>query len=101
MRRVSLGSPLTMEGAAFSQWATKALREIERASFVPDSGQFSDPVQLPSYTVSALPDGMASMVAFASDGRKNGEGAAAGTGVMVFHDGTAWRACDTGATVAA
>jgi hypothetical protein len=40
-------------------------------------------------------------VAFASNGRKNGEGAAAGTGVLVFHDGTAWRACDTGATVAA
>jgi hypothetical protein len=40
-------------------------------------------------------------VAFASNGRKNGEGGGAGTGVLVFHDGTAWRACDTGATVAA
>src|SRR5258707_1194616 len=28
-------------------------------------------------------------MAFASDGRKNGEGAASGTGVAVVHDGTA------------
>lgn len=39
--------------------------------------------------------------AFASDGRKNGEGAGAGTGVLAYYDGTAWRATDTGATVAA
>lgn len=53
------------------------------------------------YTVAGLPSGGAGDVAFASNGRKNGEGAGAGTGVQVFHDGTAWRACDTGATVAA
>lgn len=40
-------------------------------------------------------------VAFAANGRKNGEAASSGTGVMAFHDGNAWRACDTGATVAA
>ena len=51
--------------------------------------------------VASLPTGAAGSIAFASNGRKNGEGAAAGTGVLVFHDGTAWRACDTGATVAA
>ena len=39
--------------------------------------------------------------AFAINGRKNGEGAGLGSGVMVFHDGRFWRACDTGATVAA
>jgi len=55
----------------------------------------------PSFTVAGLPAGTAGETAFASNGRKNGEGAAAGTGVLVFHDGTAWRACDTGATVAA
>jgi hypothetical protein len=53
-------------------------------------------------TVANLPtDAVAGDTAFASDGRKNGEGAASGTGVLVFHDGTAWRASDTGATVAA
>lgn len=45
--------------------------------------------------------GVAGMIAFATNGRKNGEGAGSGTGVLVFHDGVAWRACDTGATVAA
>lgn len=53
-------------------------------------------------TVANLPSGAgAGSIAFATNGRKNGEGAGLGTGVMVFHDGTAWRACDTGATVAA
>jgi hypothetical protein len=56
---------------------------------------------VPSFTVAALPTGAVGRLAFATNGRKNGEGAAAGTGVLVFFDGTAWRACDTGATVAA
>jgi len=58
-------------------------------------------ITLTPYTVATLPTGAAGMIAFASDGRKNGEGGGAGTGVLVFHDGTAWRACDTGATAAA
>jgi hypothetical protein len=40
-------------------------------------------------------------IVWATNGRKNGEGAGAGTGVMAFSDGTQWRACDTGATLAA
>jgi len=58
-------------------------------------------VVLRSYTVAALPasGNTAGNLAFATNGRKNGEGAGAGTGVMVFWDGTAWRASDTGATV--
>jgi hypothetical protein len=39
--------------------------------------------------------------AYALDGRKNGEGAGTGTGTPVWWDGTAWKAPDTGATVAA
>ncbi|MBA3811527.1 MAG: hypothetical protein H0X27_07780 [Caulobacteraceae bacterium] len=39
--------------------------------------------------------------AYALNGRKNGEGTGAGTGVPVFWDGAAWKAVDTGATVAA
>lgn len=57
--------------------------------------------KLKSFTVATLPTGQAGWTAFASDGRKAGEGAGSGTGVLVFHDGTAWRAVDTGATVAA
>jgi len=40
--------------------------------------------------------------AYAVDGRKNGEGAAAGTGTPVYWDKSgAWKTLDTGATVAA
>lgn len=56
---------------------------------------------LPKYTVGSLPTGTAGQMAFATDGRKNGEGASSGTGVLVFHDGSNWCACDTGATAAA
>jgi hypothetical protein len=59
------------------------------------------PVRLPTYTVATLPAGSAGDTAYVSDGRKNGEGAGLGTGVVVFKDGTAWRCVDTGATVAA
>lgn len=62
---------------------------------------FTGTVKLPVYTVANLPSATAGSVAFASNGRANGEGAGLGTGVLVFYDGTAWRACDTGATVAA
>lgn len=55
-----------------------------------------------AFTVATLPTaGTAGRAAYASNGRKNGEGAGAGTGVLVFDDGVAWRAVDTGATVAA
>lgn len=70
---------------------------------VDDSGFMSGVSALTmfSYTVAGLPTATAGRIAYASDGRKNGEGAGNGTGVLVFADGTAWRACDTGATVAA
>lgn len=59
-------------------------------------------IRLKAWTVATLPsDGVSGEITFASDGRKNGEGAGLGTGVLVFHDGTAWRASDTGATAAA
>ena len=53
------------------------------------------------YTVAGLPAGTAGDIAYASNGRKAGEGAASGTGVLVFKDGSAWIAVDTGAAVAA
>ncbi len=59
------------------------------------------PVNMQSYTVAGLPGGVAADVAYASDGRKAGEGVGAGTGVLVFYDGTNWIAVDSGATVAA
>lgn len=58
-------------------------------------------INLKPSAVADLPAGRMGDVAMTSDGRKNGEGAGLGTGVLVFHDGTAWRACDTGQTVSA
>lgn len=53
-------------------------------------------------TVAELPSSAtAGDLGYASNGRKAGEGAAAGTGVQVFFDGSNWIAVDTGATVAA
>lgn len=57
-----------------------------------------------SYTVSSLPSAAASdagSVAYVSDGRKAGEGAGDGTGVMAFHDGSNWIAFDSGVAVEA
>lgn len=60
-------------------------------------------LQLKSFTVAALPaiGGVQNgTMAWASNGRKAGEGAGAGTGVVVMKDTTGWKACDTGAAVA-
>lgn len=59
------------------------------------------PIQVYSVGVASLPDPSPGLVAYASDGRKHGEGAGAGTGVLVFSDATNWCACDTGLPVAA
>jgi hypothetical protein len=58
---------------------------------------------MPPYTVAGLPSTgrITGAVAYASDGRKAGEGASSGTGVLVFFDGTNWIAVDSGATVLA
>jgi hypothetical protein len=103
---VSVGNPATPHAALMgisagvarittSNFSTRAELEV---SDLDASGTLT----CGSYTVATLPTvGTAARWAYASNGRKNGEGGGAGTGVMVFDDGTAWRACDTGATVAA
>lgn len=50
----------------------------------------SQPFILKSYTVAALPASADAALAYASDGRKTGEGAGAGTGVPVYRDGGTW-----------
>jgi hypothetical protein len=88
-------------GHSFRTGSATRASQTERLLIANDFVKASVPFQAPSSVVASLPTGAAGAVAFASNGRKNGEGAGAGTGVLVFHDGTAWRACDTGATVAA
>lgn len=63
--------------------------------------------QLGNFAVAALPTttGLKTLgkgdMAFATNGRKDGEGAGAGTGVPVFYDGTGWKSVTTGAAVTA
>ena len=52
------------------------------------------------YGTSVLPV-VAGSQAYASDGRKAGEGAGLGTGVLTFFDGNNWIAVDSGGIVAA
>jgi hypothetical protein len=55
-----------------------------------------------SFTVATLPTaGTAGRIAYASNGRKSGEGAGAGTGVPVWDDGSNWKAFYDNTTVAA
>jgi hypothetical protein len=56
---------------------------------------------VPTYTVAGLPAGSAAMVAYASDGRKVGEGAGAGTGVPCYFSGAQWRRYSDDSVVAA
>jgi hypothetical protein len=79
---------------------TNTWREVFRTNLV--NPRFSAPPVLPSYSVAALPAGsVAGAKAFASNGRKPGEAAGAGTGVEVFNDGSRWIAGCTGLTVTA
>lgn len=57
---------------------------------------------VPRFTVAGLPAaGVVGRVAFATDGRKVGEGAGSGTGVLAYDDGVAWRRTSDDTTVAA
>lgn len=55
-----------------------------------------------AYTVGTLPSASpANKFAYATDGRKSGEGAGNGTGVIVRSTGSVWQTVDTATTVAA
>ncbi len=73
------------------------------ATLTHSSGRIASsvPFGLPSYTVASLPGGSTGDMAYASNGRKNGEAPGAGTGVIVFRDASVWVAVDSGTTVAA
>lgn len=68
-------------------------RELDRAlrSLI----AVTEPVTVATLSTTATPGDLA----YASDGRKAGEGAGSGTGVLVFRDATDWIAVDTGAPV--
>lgn len=101
--------PLTRQGGGAIQAGDIAANQIVQCFYntALDSyqcigiGGANESNHLGTFTVAGLPTGAAGNTAYASNGRKNGEGSGSGTGVMVFRDATAWRAADTGATVAA
>jgi hypothetical protein len=79
---------------------TSYWHEVFRTNAI--SPHFQGPIVLPSYTVVNLPSGMtAGAKAFASNGRKPGEAAGAGSGVEVFFDGQHWISSCGGTSVAA
>lgn len=98
---------LERQGVQHSLWDTNIYYPNADATvFLGDgshhwAGVYAANVFHKSYTVATMPAAAAGATGYASDGRKNGEGAGAGTGVLAFKDGSAWRACDTGATLAA
>ncbi|WP_439539461.1 hypothetical protein [Sphingomonas sp.] len=75
-----------------------------RINFTSLQTSFLYPPKLPSYTVAGLPStttyGVGSK-AFASNGRRAGEGAGTGTGCPVWSDGTNWRTFYDNSIVAA
>ena len=87
----------------FSVPSNRILTGIEvkvKAKWVTDTTSIDNITIKIYYGNSALPIQAGSQV-FASDGRKNGEGAGNGSGVLVFYDGSDWMACDSGVIVAA
>ena len=75
-------------------------RELFRTNSV--SPRFTGPPVLPSYLVTTLPaSAIAGAKAFASNGRKPNELAAAGMGMEVFYDGAKWISVCSGSQIAA
>lgn len=91
----------TLEGQA--AWGPNNQQVVGSSPFdvgtwVPNSVfSWTPPLQqiLPSYTVALLPTGIDGMLAYASDGRKVGEGSGSGTGVPVYFSDTEWRVYST------
>lgn len=83
----------------FQIWSGNALAVEFSTS---QHADFAATVRPGRYTVAGLPAaGTAGRVAFATNGRKVGEGGGAGTGVPCYDDGTAWRRYSDDTTVAA
>lgn len=74
------------------------MREMDQAlrGLLTTSNAMTEPVAFAD-----LPTGEEGQVIYVSNGRKAGEGAGLGSGVLAFHDGSNWIAVDTGAAVAA
>jgi len=83
-----------------------AIDGVTIGAATPEPGTFTDltataVLMPPRYTVAALPAGVVSAIAFATNGRKTGETAGNGTGVLVVYSNGAWRRLSDDSAVAA
>lgn len=84
--------------------AVPTVAGADRLMIDADQIELKGPTKLPVYTVAALPPSAwftKGCAAFASDGRKVGEAAGAGTGVQVYNDENGWRRASDDTTVQA
>jgi hypothetical protein len=90
------------DNAIVTQDGTDGRKVQESGVTVNDTNQVASvlTMTLTPTALASLPTPAEGMIAYASDARKNGEGAASGTGCLVFYDGSNWIAVDTGATAA-
>lgn len=65
------------------------------------SGQFPTFSNLGAFTVALLPNATEPAYAYATNGRKVGEGAGSGSGVPVYYSSGSWRVFSTDAAVLA
>lgn len=66
-----------------------------------DTTVVQGPLEIRAYTVATLPAAAIGKKAYASNGRRAGEGAGAGTGIPVWSDATTWRTYYDNSVVAA
>jgi hypothetical protein len=91
-----------MQGDFIRTWHDVTDRLTQRLRAVENNSRSEVTGAVVVSTVAALPAaGQVGRLLFASDGRKVGEGVGAGTGVLVYDDGVAWRRTSDDSTVAA
>jgi hypothetical protein len=91
------GGPVVMRPGGNRAMTLFASGRIRIGASATDDGsnalQLEGPIGLKSYTVATLPTAPAGIsVAYASDGRKQGQASGAGTGVPVYYSAGQWRA---------
>jgi formylmethanofuran dehydrogenase subunit C len=109
---VNLGGPVSVSGTSTFLGAVSmnggltvasgALVAKGGASFTGGLSVVGGPLGLPSYTVATLPAASAGTLAYATNGRKTGEAAGAGSGVLAVGNGSGqWISVMSGTAVAA
>jgi hypothetical protein len=98
-----IGAKVSYKTFGFTVGATPILTGIEvtAKAYWDGTRLYINHLQVKVYYGTSVLPVQASSQAYASDGRKPGEGAGFGTGILVFFDGTAWRSVADGTTIEA